>query len=348
VLFGLWSFYVVRAEHRTAEEIAQNLEHVAETTHDSDLQVEAPLAMGWSCFLKGEFAEARTNLEHVLERYDPPRHGMHAVIYGTEPRVSALACLAETLWFLGDVDQAVRRSDESVALSYRTNHHHSTAHALSIAGFLHAYRGAPDAVLEREEAALRMCQEHGLTFFNTMATILRDWALLAKHPPDLPQAVAQLQQDIAVYEQTGAGLSRPIWQHLLGVACSTLGHVDAALDHAANALKIIEASGERFWEAEVHRLRGDLLLLAGAAADVPRHGPESPETCYERAIATARRQRALSLELHATMRLAQLWEQQNRCGEAYERLISVVGRFTEGHDSTPLVDARALLAELRH
>lgn len=336
VLFGLWSFYTTRAEHRTAEEIARNLDEVAESTRDADLQVEAPLALGWSCFLKGEFAEARMHLERVLERYDPLRHSVHAVVYGTEPRVSALACLAETLWVLGHVDQAVRRSEESVALGFQAGHQHSTAHALSIAGYLHAYRDLPDAILECEEAAMRICQEHGLSFFNTMATILRDWALLAKQPPDLAQAVAELEQDVAVYERSGAGLSRPLWRHFLAVGCSYLGQIDAALEHVATGLAIVEASGERFWEAELYRLRGDLLLMQGA----------SPEASYDKALDIARGQGALSLELRATMRLARAWQQQGRSSEAYTRLEAVVRRFPEGSDSPALLDARALLAEL--
>jgi len=342
VLFGLWTFYVVRAQHRAAQEIAANLERIASETHDPDLLVEAPLAMGWSCFLRGQFVDARERLERVLAAFDPGRHGMHAVVYGTEPRVSALACLAETLWFLGYPEQAVARSDESVALSSEANHHHSSAHALAIAGYLHAYREAPDNILEREEAALRLCREQGLTYFETIARILHDWALLsyAQQNGDLPRAVAKLHEDITLYERTGAGLSRPLWLGLLALGCDYAAQVDDALEHVATALTVVEESDERFWEAELHRLRGELLLKKDSAAAM------AAEECFNRAIGIARRQGALNLELRAAMSLARLWQHHGRKEEGAGLLASVLSTFTEGLDSSSIQAARVLLGTL--
>jgi predicted ATPase len=145
---------------------------------------------------------------------------------------------------------------------------------------------------------------------------------------------------LAAYQATGGGVFQPSYLVLLAEAYGNMGQTDGGLSMLAEALAAVEHSEERWWEAELYRLKGELLLARAA-----EHRAEA-EACFHQALAVARQQQAKSLELRAATSLSRLWQQQGKRAEAYELLAPIYGWFTEGFDTADLQEAKALLAEL--
>src|SRR5262249_21994952 len=167
VLFGLWAFYLVRAEHTTARELAEQLLSLAETARDSGPLVEAHFALGNASYWLGELATARDQLDQAIALYDPQRHRSHALIYGQDPGVSARGFAAVALWHLGYPDQALKRSDEVLALARVVAHPFSLAWALNFAAFVRNLRKEWPLAEEHADATIALSTEHGFALFLT-------------------------------------------------------------------------------------------------------------------------------------------------------------------------------------
>jgi predicted ATPase len=154
--------------------------------------------------------------------------------------------------------------------------------------------------------------------------------------------MAQMRQGRAAYGTTGAVLARPYFLALLAEAYGSIGQTAEGLTQLAEALATVDLTGEHGWEAELHRLQGELLLApVGESQRV-----QEAEACFQQALAVARRQQAKSWELRAAMSLARLWQQQGKRDDAYALLAPIYGWFTEGFDTADLQEARALLEDL--
>jgi len=189
------------------------------------------------------------------------------------------------------------------------------------------------------EAAVALATEKGFPFWGAAGTILRGWALVIQGQGEA--GMAEVRQGIAAYRATGAALLVPYYCTVLADVAAHLGHTDDGLQMLAEAHTLVEQQEERWWEAEVCRLRGVLLLRQAAPQ------PEEAEACFQRALEVARRQQAKSLELRAAMSLARLWQQQGKQAEARALLAPVYNWFTEGFDTVDLQEAKALLTALR-
>jgi predicted ATPase len=191
---------------------------------------------------------------------------------------------------------------------------------------------------ERAETSRRLANEHG--FVQQMANETYRQGLLLAQQGQLKEGIVHMQQGWAAYRATGANVRQPMYLAPLAEAYGQGGQVDEGLQVLAEALAYIEQSGERWWEAELHRLKGELLLLQSA------NNHSAAVSCFEQALALARRQQAKSWELRTATSLARLWQHQGRSAEAHELLAPVYGWFTEGFDTADLQDARALLDAL--
>src|SRR5437870_10517760 len=152
--------------------------------------------------------------------------------------------------------------------------------------------------------------------------------------------MAQVRQGITAYRATGASLYDPYFCTLLAEVSAHMGHPEDGLQALAEAHTLVEQQEERWWEAEIARLRGVLLLRQ------PGTPQAEAETWLQRALDVARRQEAKSLELRAAMSLSHLWQQQGKRGEAHALLAPIYGWFTEGFDTADLQEAKAMLEEL--
>ncbi|HEV8718504.1 MAG TPA: AAA family ATPase, partial [Candidatus Binatia bacterium] len=355
-LWGLWSFYHVRGEHQAARELGEQLLNLAQSVQDSALLLEAHAALGSSLYCLGESVSAREYLEQSLALYNPQQHHTLAFFYGgADPGMICLSQAAWTLWVLGHPDQALQKNHEALTLAQELSHPHSLAFALCFASVLHQFRREAQAAQERAEAAIALTSEQGFPYWLAWATILRGWALAEQGHAE--EGIAQIRQGLAAYWATGAELRRPHFLTLLAEAYEKKGQTKEGLDILAETLTLVNKTGERYWEAELYRLKGELSLKSAVRSPqstVTNPRPLTPdpqgeaEACFRQAIAIARRQSAKSLELRAVISLSRLWQQQGKKGQARILLAEIYNWFTEGFDTKDLQEAKALLEELNH
>jgi predicted ATPase len=202
---------------------------------------------------------------------------------------------------------------------------------------VHKFRGERHLAQERAEAAIVLGREQGLPHWMMFGTIVRGWARAMQG--QFEEGIAQIQQGLAAQQATGAGIARPGFLLLLTEAHAAAGQVEAGLGVLAEALELVEHTGERYQEAEIHRLEGELLLQRSIS------DAAQAERAFQQALAVARRQQARSWELRAATSLARLWQQQGKRAAAYDVLAPIYGWFTEGFGLTDLLEARALLEQ---
>jgi predicted ATPase len=194
------------------------------------------------------------------------------------------------------------------------------------------------ATHEQAEVAIALATEQGFTQWAAVGTTFRGWALAMQGRGE--EGRAQVCQGVAAWRATGAVLHLPYFCTMLADVCDHLGHLEDGLQALAEAHTLGAQHEERWWEAEIARLRGVLLLRQ----TMPQQA--EAEACFQQALSIARHQEAKSLELRAAMSLARLWQQQGKRAEAHALLAPVYGWFTEGFDTADLQEAKALLVEL--
>jgi predicted ATPase len=274
--------------------------------------------------------------------YDPKRHYALTFLYGQDPGVACLSFGSVAQWLLGQPDQAVQTSGKAVRLSREQSQPSSLALALHFAAMLRQCRREAMATQECAETALAISTEHGFSFWQAGGTILRGWALAEQG--DVTEGVEQMRQGLASWQATGSETYRTYYLALLAEALGRAGRAGEGLDVVAEALALVRRTGEGLYEAELHRLRGVLLLQEPSGeGDAPA---AEAETCFRQALASARRQGAKSLELRAVMSLARLQRDQGRPAEGRELLAAAYGGFIEGWVTPDLRDAKALLEQL--
>ena len=339
VLWGLWYFHVVRAELQTARELGEELLTLAQHLQDPVYLQGAHFALGSTLLYLGEFPLSRQQWEQSLALYDPQQHDAHAVLFGWDLGVFGRAQAPHALWSLGYPDQALAMSREALTLAQELSHPFSLAVALDYAAMLHQFRREPHAVHERAEAAIALCTEQGFAYYLAWGTTMQGWAQVAQGQDE--EGLAQMRRGLAALRATGAALRLPYYLALLAEACGQTGQAAEGLTLLAEALAQAHKTGESWTEAELHRLKGELLLMDCLPTTTRRL-----KDVFHQALAIARRQQAKSWELRAAMSLSRLWQQQGKRAEAYELLAPIYGWFTEGFDTADLQEAKALLEEL--
>jgi predicted ATPase len=338
VMWGLWYFYLARAAWYTAHELGEQLLSLAQRVHDPTLLLLAHRGLGQTLAFLGAFAPAQTHLEQAMALYNPAQHRSLAFRYGQDQDVICRSWTAVTLWLLGYPDQALRRAHEALTLAQELAHPFSVVYALTWTAMVHLSRREVPGVHERAEAEMALAREHGFVVWVAFGTVLWGWTLAAEGQHEA--GTTQMRQGIAACRGVGNEVFHPYYLALLADIAREAGQVEEGLRVLAEALTVVDTSGERFYEAEIYRLKGEFLLKQ----DVPDE--QEAESCLRQAVDIARRQQAKSLELRAARSLSGLWQQQGKQAEARELLAPIYGWFTEGFDTADLQEAKALLAEL--
>jgi len=237
-------------------------------------------------------------------------------------------------------DRLVRKDElhDALTLAQALSHPFSLACARCWATFVSQFRRDVSAVHEHAMAAIALATEQGFPIWAALGTTLRGWALAMQGQGEA--GMAQVHEGIAALRATGAALFVPYLCTVLADVCDHLGHTADGLQVLVEANTLVEQHEERYWEAEIYRLRGVLLLRQ------PRTPQAEAEAWLQRVLDVARHQEAKSLELRAAMSLSRLWQQQGKQAKARELLAPVYGWFTEGFDTADLQEAKALLEEL--
>jgi predicted ATPase len=339
VLWGMWLMYMARAEHETARELGEQCLSLAQRLDAPALLLEAHFALGGSWFYLGQLSQAHAHFEQGIRLYDPQQHHALAFRYGNvDPGAMCLAVGGLTLWMLGYPDQALERSNEGLTLAQNLEHPFTLARGLYWTTILHQVRREWQVVHEHAETAITVATEQQVALVLALGPLMRGWALAMQGQG--AEGLTQLRQGLDAYQATGAAFQRPHFLSLLAEVHRSLGQPEAGLTALSEALTLVEKTGERYYEAELHRLKGELLLQQ-AAPEVSH-----AETCFQQSLDIARRQQAKSLELRAAMSLSRLWQQQGKRDEARALLAPIYGWFTEGFDTADLQEAKALLEEL--
>jgi predicted ATPase len=285
----------------------------------------------------GELAAARAHLEAGLALRDPQR-GRSGIYTALDVEVFALRRLARGLWLLGYPDQALSSIHTALTRAQELAHPFSLAHALYHAASLHQLRREVSQTRERAEAAMALARDQGFPSWLLYSTIVHGWALSAQGQH--AQALTQIPQVLTALQATGQRQALPYCLAQLAEAYGRGGDDAAGLQRLAEALAVVDDTEERWWEAELYRLKGELLLQHAIGSS------DEAEACFHEALDIARRQQAKALELRTAMSLARLWQRQGKRAAAHALLAPIYGWFTEGFDTADLQEAKALLEEL--
>jgi class 3 adenylate cyclase/predicted ATPase len=343
VFWALWVFHAARGEHGEARESGEECLRLAQAARDPALLLEAHHALGVSLLLLGEFVQGLEHLEQGAAIYDPRQHAALAYVSGQDPGVACLSHQAWALWFLGYPDQARKRIHEALTLAHKLSHPVSTAAAANLASWVYQLLRDPQAAREQAEEAVSLSTAlvGGSDMWRAMGVIGQGWALTEQGLPD--EGIARLCAGLTALRSTGAGVLMPYFLALLAQAYASAGQVEEGLNILAESQVALDKGAERWWQAELHRLKGELILRRSG----PRpHDERDAEECFRQALSIAQEQRAKSLELRAAMSLSRLWHRQGKNSEARRTLADAYDWFTEGFGTPDLQEARTLLEQL--
>jgi class 3 adenylate cyclase/predicted ATPase len=346
VLWGLRTFHQVRGEFLVARELGEHLLGLAQREQDLALLVEAYWGLGSTLFHLGELGAAQAHLKQCLALYDAQRHRSLVFLYGIEPGVFGLSYAAWALWHLGYPDQALQKSEAARTLAQELSYPLSLAAARVFAALSHQLRRDRALTHEWAEAGITLAREHGFPQWLGRGAILQGWARAEQGQNE--EGITQIRQGLATHQAVGAGIFHSYFLALLAEAYGKAGQAEAGLAALTEALTGVDKAGERFYESELYRLKGELLLQSRQVKDKSEvtNSQTEAEACFHKAIEIARKQQAKSLELRAVMSLSRLWQQQGKKDKAQQLLAELYGWFTEGFDTKDLQEAKALLEEL--
>jgi len=251
--------------------------------------------------------------------------------------VSSTGFLAHALWLLGYPDRALEKTNQALALARELAHPFSLVGALHGTGCTHQFRREPQLAEKRDDAVIALSAERGLSFWSWWGSIVRGWALAKQERG--AEGIAQIREGLAAVKSGGTEIALPWGLALMAEALGNESRAEEALNVLAEALAVASKNGDLMYEAEIHRLKGELLL--GSSAN-----RSEAESCFRRAIEIARRQQAKSWELRAVTSLSRLLQNQGKNEEAHQMLAEIYGWFAEGFDTADLKDAKTLLEEL--
>jgi predicted ATPase len=338
VLFGVYLFELGRAHHQRGIDVAEEILKQAQHVQDSGANIAGQLALAVSLVHIGQQSLARQNFERLIGLYDPQIHQSLALRYGLEFGTAASAYCAWALWLLGYPDQALDHGRQTLALLEQIKHPYSESRCLYWNAVLHAFREEWPIVHERAASAMKSADEHGFELVLAAGQIMQGAATAAIGQRSV--GLQQIRDGLDAYQATGGLFQRTYYLAMLAQTLNEEGLPEEGIEVLQDAADLVETTGERYYQAEIYRLKGELLLSASPRASI------EAEACYQQALDVARHQEARSLELRAATSLARLWREQDKQREAQELLAQTYDWFTEGFDTTDLKDARALLDEL--
>ena len=336
VLFGLWIYHITKPELQEARRTAERMLEIARSANDRTLLLLAHATLGVALQHQGALTLAHKHLEEGLRYHDPAEHRRYLELYRMEPGINLLDETVRTLWMLGYPDQARRRSEETLALARAIPSPPSLALVLVHAAFLHQHLRQPDKAHEIAEECLSVCHEHGVAQERVWVMPANGWALAELG--QVEKGTAQIRAALDAQLTTGGEIARPQFLAFLAEIHWHVGQAEEGLRAVEDGLAMSKRTGNSYYDAELWRLKGELLKMQDKTAEA--------ESCFHKAIEIARQQAAKSLELRASTSLARLWQKQGKRKEAQQLLGDIYAWFTEGFDTADLREAASLLEEI--
>jgi predicted ATPase len=327
-----------RGEYRASLKLGEQLRELAQRNREPAQILLAHMTLGETQFFRGHLPAARSHFEATIARYDPDQHRALMSLTGLDSGISSRAWLTWSLWILGYPDQALARSREALAMAQELGQPFTSSFVLVFSGCSFSLlRGETEKAGQELDALAQIMAEEEIAFIRAWGMVYQGWWLATQG--QVEAAVDQMQAGLVAWQATGAVIVGSTRWPLIELY-QQIGQVEVGLTLTDETLAAIDRTGERLFEAELHRLKGALLLK-----EKVNHRLEA-ETCFLQAIEISQQQQTKSWELRATMSLARLWQQTGRRGEARQMLADIYNWFTEGFDTPDLQAARMLLEEL--
>jgi serine/threonine protein kinase/predicted ATPase len=339
IMLGIWEWHTVRGNLRLCMDLAVEGKDFADRLKDPGIAMEALFMTGETRLYRGHFADARDDFATAVADYDDrERTAFWTNHTSHNAGITCRSNLAIALWHLGYPDQALKVNREMCQLAREIAHPYSLAYALHHTAWLYQYCRLGAEVQEAAEEEIAIATEQGFALWHATGTFFKGAGQLLQG--QRVEALPLLQKGHAAFRASGAELTLTFQLSVLGEACTQAGRFEEARQALDEGLAIAEKNDERIRLAELHRLKGVLLL-----AESPDQAAAAEEAIHQ-AIETAQRQQSRGWELRATMSLARLWQRQGRRDEARSALAAVYGTYTEGFTTPDLADAKALLKGL--
>lgn len=335
VALGLATVFEARADYRNSQLVLeQYLGEVANNRPDSPL-VESHTLLACSLFHQGAFHQSVEHAKQAVMLYRPGGSYPFMAASGADPAIGADDWAALSLWFLGYPDRALAKVQEVLR---RAEHHLFTlALAKNQAAVVHMFHREPVAVAELAAAAIDVASKNGFPYWVAVGNILHGWASMMQG--ETGEGIAEIKHGLARSRAAGVEMDRPFHLALLAEAYLRGGQPAEALSALDGAFAMLRDSRTFFYEAELHRLRGNALREAGAARF------QNVDACFQQSLEAARRYGARSLELRAAMTLARFWRDDDQSRQARQLLADIYNGFSEGFGTADLVEAKAVLEE---
>jgi len=336
-LFGLWRSYVVGRTLDETNRVAQQLRRISEQKRETELEVVANYTAGFTALCMGNPADARSYLEKSIAQYTPSQGSSNIYRAAQDPGVACRGYLAIAEWLLGYPDRARSLVQQSVDLAEQYNDRFSLAYALSYIGATVHQMCATDKQTPIERG-LEIATKDGYNLWILYASAQR--ANLRVETLGTESALTEFRERIDLILKAGVYLNTPYFMTLLARGYQRAGRIAQGLQILDEAQQSTEARRENWWQAEIHRMRGE-ILLSRSIDDVA-----DAQVCFHQALDISRHQQARSLELRAATSLARLWKRQQKGDDARKLLGGCHAQFTQGFDSADLREAAQLLASL--
>ncbi len=340
--WGLGAFSLVRARLFAARELLEECLTLARAEADPGLLLEAESWLGTVLFYLNDLLAARSHLERALVLYAPAHHRNHSFLYGLDPAVLAAVHLTWLNWLVGAPEQAFELNRRSLEIAEQTGHPLSYAHALNFNVVYHSFRGDAEAARRDAEAEIALSNKHGFPHYLAYAKILRGWAMTWQG--ELSDGIEQIRLGLdSRRESTGAELARPFFLTLLAEAHGKAGSARDGLQVLREARQVVERTGERWWQPEIRRLEGELILL-----ESPGNVATAAE-CFQNSLDWSGQSGAHLLELRAAISQFRLSVESSPLDfeGAQQTLRRVVGRFPADAEIADLKQGRSLLEHMR-
>jgi predicted ATPase len=338
VLFGIWGVNRNAFNGDVVRELAAEFLALAEKQRTTVPLMVGHRAVGISLLLTGGIVEGRGHLDQALALYDPAEHHPLATLFGADTGVSIWSYRAIALWLLGYCDAALTDVNHALKNAREIGQAASLMFALHHASLSHVQFGNYAAASADAVELVSLADEKDALLWRSLGISVQGWLLaLTGKASDAIQAITT---GVTALRSTGATIWMPLSLIYLTRAYAELGQFDDAWRSIGEAVTMVETTKERWCEAEVNRVAGEIGLRS------PQRDAAKAEAYFERALTVARAQQAKSWELRAAISMARIWRDQGKRDEARELLAPVYGWFTEGFDTLDLKEAKALLDTL--
>jgi predicted ATPase len=339
VLYGVWAAHFIAFNGDALRALAVQFVALAEKQRAAVPLMIGHRLMGNLLLLTGDIAQGRAHYNHALALYDPAAHRPLVTRFGQDTRVSVLSYRSFALWMLGYPEAALADADHALKDAREIGHAATLMYALHFTSGTYIHCGNYTAANARANELAVLADEKAAMMWKATG-MLRQGLVLAL-TGKASDAVQTLTAALSARRSTGATQGAPLHLSYLAWAYAELGQFEEAWRCIGEAMTLVEATREKWYEAEVNRVAGEVALMS------PEPDAAKAQAYFERALAVARKQQAKSWELRAAMSMARLKRDQGKRQQALDLLAPVYGWFTEGFATLNLKEAKALLDELR-